>query len=392
MIKTISLGDALALVIDYRGKTPLKLGATWSTSGYRALSAKNLEGGALKNLNSVRHVDEDLYRRWMKVEIEKGDVLLTSEGPMGEAFFWDSDEKIVLSQRLFALRANTKIITPEFLYAYVSSSNFRNELEARATGSTVRGIRQSELLKTTIYLPDLEAQHFIGQTIYAINSKIALNRRINDVLETISQALFEQCFTHSSASKNWPIVTLSDITATINRGISPKYSEQGDSLVVNQRCIRSKRLSLTNARRQSKSVPEEKVLRYGDVLINSTGVGTLGRVAQVSEVIDRVTADSHVTIVRPKSDINVHYFGIAMLQNETLFESLGKGTTGQTELSRMSVAGIKLVLPTQEVRNTFGSCIEPMRFAITSYTNEVASLMQLRDSLLSHLISCKIKI
>ena len=89
------------------------------------------------------------------------------------------------------------------------------------------------------------------------------------------------------------------VVTALNRGISPRYTEDSLQLcVVNQKCIRDGRVSLDHARRtMSDKVPGQKLLRRHDVLVNSTGVGTLGRVARWTEQIPS-TVDSHVTIVR----------------------------------------------------------------------------------------------
>ena len=114
--RSIKLGDIIDLVIDYRGKTPKKLGGDWSPSGYRALSAKNIKTGKIVSEETIRYVDESIYKKWMKDEIKRGDIFITSEVPFGQVYYWDSDEKIVLSQRLFALRIkkeyNPKVFWP----------------------------------------------------------------------------------------------------------------------------------------------------------------------------------------------------------------------------------------------------------------------------------------
>ena len=106
--KEYTVADVISKVIDYRGKTPKKLGGDWSDSGYRALSAKNIKTGKIVQVDSIRYVSEDMYKAWMKEEIQREDILITSEAPFGQIFFWNSDEKIVLSQRLFAIRINEK--------------------------------------------------------------------------------------------------------------------------------------------------------------------------------------------------------------------------------------------------------------------------------------------
>jgi type I restriction enzyme S subunit len=176
--------DCLKLIIDHRGKTPLKLGSNWSESGFRALSAKNIKNGQIVNEDSIKFVDEELYSKWMKNEIEPEDILLTSEAPLGELVSWDYAEKIVLSQRLFGIRADKKIVYPKYLYCFMTSDLFKYELTSRATGSTVQGIRQSELLKTNVIIPTLELTREFQSIVEFKFRKIALN---NEETRNLSQ-------------------------------------------------------------------------------------------------------------------------------------------------------------------------------------------------------------
>ena len=191
--KEYRLGDIVNLVIDYRGKTPLKLGGSWSQNGYRALSAKNIKTGAIVNEDSIRFVDEELYRRWMKDEVQRGDIFVTSEAPFGQIYYWNSDEKIVLSQRLFCLRLSEEVCS-KFVYYYMITNTFQAELDGRATGTTVIGLRQPELLKCKINLPSLAEQQRIASILSSLDEKIEVNRRINSNLEEQAKALFKSWF------------------------------------------------------------------------------------------------------------------------------------------------------------------------------------------------------
>ncbi len=191
--KEVTLGEITNLVIDYRGKTPLKLGSSWSDSGYRALSAKNIKTGQIVAEDSIRFVDEELYRKWMKDEVNRGDILITSEAPFGQIYYWDSDEKIVLSQRLFDVRLNDEVCH-KYVYYFMTSHRYQKDLEGRATGTTVTGLRQPELLKSTILLPPLSAQRSISSILSSLDRKIELNNKINADLEEMAQAIFKNWF------------------------------------------------------------------------------------------------------------------------------------------------------------------------------------------------------
>lgn len=137
--------------------------------------------------------------------------------------------------------------------------------------------------------------------------------------------------------KNWEKKKLGDVCTLINRGVSPKYLEKGGLLVLNQKCIRDHCINIEPARYHDsklKPVSSERLIQIGDVVVNSTGTGTLGRVAQVKKLI-QATVDSHVTIVRPIKDLFFsEFFGYAMINIEEEITEGGEGCGGQTELSR----------------------------------------------------------
>ena len=98
MLDEYTIKDVIDEVIDYRGKTPKKLGGDWSEvkTDYMALSAKNIKKGRIVQPDTIRYVDQEMYNKWMKQEVERGTILITSEAPFGELLYWDSNDKIVL--------------------------------------------------------------------------------------------------------------------------------------------------------------------------------------------------------------------------------------------------------------------------------------------------------
>ena len=141
-------------------------------------------------------------------------------------------------------------------------------------------------------------------------------------------------------------VKLVEVTSYISRGITPSYAETEGVCVINQKCIRNGVLSLAEARlhnESKKKVPTDKIIQPMDILVNSTGTGTLGRVAQVTSNI-RATVDSHVTIVRPAKEVNPLFLGYAVKWRKPYIEALAEGSTGQTELSRFRL-GDEITIP-----------------------------------------------
>ena len=136
MSDKVSLDDCLDYVIDNRGVTPHKRNTEWSKTGIPVLSANNVKSSGLQKLNEIRYVPAEIYSSWMKMPLEKGDILLTSEAPAGEVMYWDSDQKVIVGQRLYGLKVK-KNINPKYLKYYLESQTGQNEIRRHESGSTV---------------------------------------------------------------------------------------------------------------------------------------------------------------------------------------------------------------------------------------------------------------
>jgi type I restriction enzyme S subunit len=173
------LGNIVLEIIDYRGKTPKKLGGDWSESGILAISAKNIKQGKLINLDKSNFVDEALYMKWMKSELKQGDILMTSEAPLGELYYLVKHQKFCLSQRVYSIRANPDIIKPSILFSALYSPLIQEQIYARQSGTTVLGIRQTELRKVPIIVPLINLQTSAAQILDDLFKSIETLQRKN---------------------------------------------------------------------------------------------------------------------------------------------------------------------------------------------------------------------
>ena len=133
---------------------------------------------------------------------------------------------------------------------------------------------------------------------------------------------------------------MGEITSFMSKGIPPKYVERENEntvRVLNQKCNRNFEINYEESRLHDcskKKVPADKMLRPGDVLINSTGTGTAGRVAQLYDVPTSTTIDGHMILLRPTEEIDSIYYGYAVKAFQPQIETLAEGSTGQTEINR----------------------------------------------------------
>lgn len=183
--RTVRLGDALEAVIDHRGRTPKKLGGDFVEAGVPVVSAKVIKNGRIEFGDNARFVSEEMYQRWMPEKLRVGDVLLTSEAPLGEAFFLQAETRYCLGQRLFALRSDQQLLHPRYLYYSLISPSVQTRLNARASGTTAQGIRQSELMKVELDLPALNEQVAAAEVLGFLDDKIESNNRLATALAEV---------------------------------------------------------------------------------------------------------------------------------------------------------------------------------------------------------------
>lgn len=167
--------DALEVIIDYRGKTPKK-----SEKGIPTLSAKSVKNNNI-DYDSCYYISSDEYKRFMVRGLPQiGDVLLTTEAPLGMVAQLDRND-VGIAQRLLTLRGKQGILDNEYLLYYLQSPIGQALLRARETGTTVTGIKQSEFRKIQIDIPDIENQRKIGGILRGLDDKIAINNSINNL-------------------------------------------------------------------------------------------------------------------------------------------------------------------------------------------------------------------
>lgn len=181
------LEDWMAAIIDYRGKTPRK-----TTSGIPLVTAKIVKNGRIEAPEEF--IAEADYDDWMRRGIpEPGDVVLTTEAPLGEVAQLD-DTKIALAQRIITLRGKPDLLDNTYLRFALQSAPIQEQLRGRASGSTVSGIKQSELRKLVLRFPPVDEQRRVAEVLVTLDDKIDLNRRINQTLEAMAQAIFKSWF------------------------------------------------------------------------------------------------------------------------------------------------------------------------------------------------------
>jgi type I restriction enzyme, S subunit len=165
--EVVHLRRVIEKFIDYRGHTPQKV-----DDGIPLITARNIKNGKIDWELSREYIPSELYIEWMVRGFpETGDVLVTTEAPLGETA-QIADTHIALAQRIILLKVDKTRITNDYLKYFLASSAGQGELWSRATGSTAIGIKASHLKEIFIIVPPIEEQIAITNLIDRESGKI----------------------------------------------------------------------------------------------------------------------------------------------------------------------------------------------------------------------------
>lgn len=393
--------ETLNLFADIKGGKRLPKGEnlTNNKNNHPYIRIKDIgEGKILEINNNYQFVDNEVYEKISRYIVNTDDIIISIVGTIGLVkIIGKTLDKANLTENCVKL-TNLKNIDKDYLYYYLISQCGQNEIKKGIVGAVQSKLPIKNICNIVIKYPvDLKEQQKIASILSALDNKIEVNQKINENLEQQAQAIFKSWFVDFEPfggvmPNDWEISCLKDCCSLISRGITPKYNDESEEIVINQKCIRNHQIDITQARTHTPKKFNEKWLKHLDILINSTGQGTLGRIAQVYFEPEKMTVDSHVTIIRPKNIHTAYYIGCLLLNSENDFVAMAHGSTGQTELPRELVQSYKFILPNDDIIKSFNDIVKPMFKQIIINQNENSTLCKIRDALIPKLMNGEIDV
>ena len=291
-------------------------------------------------------------------------------------------------------------------YMYYKFIDIRRVLSNQANGSVFMNLKTDIVKSFPIHVPTIEEQAKMVSFLENIDSKIECNQNICANLEAQAQALFKHWFVDFAPFKDgkfveselgiipegWRVGKLGDVSSFISRGLSPKYQPGTNEMVLGQTCVRNNIVTLDNAREHNPKQNTDKRVQKWDVLLNSTGIGSLGRVGVVYFDDNNVCFDSHLTVVRSRQESFRYYLGRNLLSRQKEIENMAVGSTGQTELPKKDVLVMPILIPSDCSLTSFNVLIDDIGNEMYSLLQENRRLSSLRDTLLPKLMSGEIKL
>lgn len=333
----------------------------------------------------------------------QNDILVSNIRPYFKKI-WFAKSSGGCSNDVIVFRTIENIADPRFIYYYLSKDDFFDYMMAGSNGTKMPRGNKNSIPEYKILLPPRPIQLKIASILSAYDDLIENNLKRIKLLEEKAQLTYEEWFVKmrfpgyenakfdeiTGLPEGWEKVKLNQITDYIGRGISPKYVEEDGFSIINQKCIRDNKVdkAFCKLTANGRKIHQDKVLQSFDILVNSTGTGTLGRVAQILSVNEIITVDTHVTIVRAIESISKIFLGRTIEYNQDRIEKLGKGATNQIELSKHDLGELILIdLPTLKLQDLYENTFMPNYQVIDNLIIKNRLLKEARDILLPRLMS-----
>lgn len=280
----------------------------------------------------------------------------------------------IVSPAYPVFRISKDVIIPEYLKYYFKSKSFQKSITSFVQGSTRASMKFGKMKTISVRLPDKSAQSSMVKKLNLIKEQISLKTKKIELLDTLIKARFVEMFEEKNIDED----TIDNVASFCSRGKSPKYVSESKLKVVNQACIYWDKLKFENVKYNEETYDGDRILSHNDLLICSTGTGTLGRCNIFRSPDDsRYMADSHVTIVRLNDRVLPEVFKVWFERprtQEKLYSDCVSGSTNQIELSKEKLKTMSIPVPSIEQQNQFAilvAQVDKSKFAVQNTVQDV---------------------
>lgn len=382
-------------IIDYRGRTPKKLGLNWSDTGYLALSALNVKNGYIDFNVDGNYGNQELYDRWMgDKHLHKGQVVFTTEAPMGNVAQIPNDDLYILSQRTIAFEVKHDLIREDFLATLLRSPKLFNELTSLSSGGTAKGVSQKSLSNLKVCVPaSLEEQSAIGSLFRTLDDLLASYKDNLANYQALKTTMLSKMFPKDGQTVpeirldgfegEWEEKCIGEL-ANIVRGASPRPIQDPKWFNSNSEIGWLRISDVTNQNGRIYSL-EQKISKLGQ---EKTRVLTephllLSIAATVGKpVINYVKTGVHdgfLIFMDPKFDREFMFQWLEMFREK--WNRYGQPGS-QLNLNSDIVRNQKILIPSMEEQRAIGTYFANLDNLINSHQKKISQLETLKKKLL----------
>ena len=349
---------------------------------YRMLRTSDIRDGFI-NLENLNCVTEETYNKWTRRGfLQKGDIILTREAPLGEVGLVRYAENFFLGQRLVLLRANPSVCDNRFLLYALQFHDNKQAIIAKGVGATVLHLRVPECEKIEIRVPDLQTQRKIGNILFAYDNLIENNQKQIKLLEEAAQRLYKEWF----VDLRFPGYETTSVVDRVPEGWHQRTLEELISI---------------NYGKDHKQVPEDgeipvygsgglirkcnKFLYTGEAVLIPRK-GSLNHIMYVNEAFWTVDTMFYATMKKPNTALFVYFF---ISSFDMYAMNIGAAVPSMTV---KILEAIPLLIPSENALKRFDDTVKVYFQKIAVLNKQIEGLAEARDRLLPKLMSGEIEV
>ena len=377
MRKEVKLGDICNILNGYAFKSK-----EYVEDGIRVIRITNVQKGNIED-NDPKYYDISKIKELKNYMLKENDLLISLTGNVGRVGLLP--KKLLpagLNQRVGCLRIkDERNVSIEYLYQYFNSYNFERDCINNSNGIAQKNLSTEWLKNYKVSIPNLDEQNRIAKELRQIQKLKKLKEQQLKELNQLIKSQFVEMFGDIKIKEK-----MKNVSVYFSRGKTPNYVEKSNIKVISQACIYWDEFKYEKAKYQDENkalTSLEKMIENGDVLITSTGTGTLGRCNVYYGEEHKYMADSHVSILRLNyKEVNPIFFKYYFMQEKVqkeLYAECVNGSTNQIELSKDRFLNFRILIPEITLQNQFSEIvkqIDKQKFEIEKSLKETQELYE----------------
>ena len=402
----VRLGDVADVLVGYPFKSQY---FNENNKGIRLLRGKNVTHRGLRWGSDTRwweSITPDVERYLLS----ENDIVIGMDGSLvgkNYALISNSDLPLLLVQRVACIRAKTGV-DQKYLWFVIASEKFERYIDSIRTGTSIPHVSSKQILDYTISLPPLPVQKKIAAILSSLDDKIAINTRMNKVLEETARALFHRWFVEFEFpnDEGKPYKSSGGLMIASEMGEIPegwRVGTVGDIAVLNPESWSSKNkpkninyLDLSNVRNGTIQniisysfdiAPSRarRVLRIGDTIIGTVRPGNRS-FALISE--NGLTGSTGFAVLRSHNMLTRYYLYLHLTQ-DSMIQTFTRLATGGAypAITPQLIVEQTILLPSQKILNLFHESVVAIFHRINLNAREIRFLNEIRETLLPELLS-----
>lgn len=378
-------------ILDYRGRTPKKLGLSWSDTGFLALSALNVKNGYIDFNADANYGDQELYDRWMgDNHLHKRQVVFTTEAPMGNVAQIPNDDLYILSQRTIAFEVKHDLIREDFLATLLRSPKIFNELTSLSSGGTAKGVSQKSLSNLKVCVPaSLEEQSVIGSLFRTLDDLLTSYKDNLTNYQSLKATMLSKMFPKAGQTfpdirldgfeGEWEKLKLREVVHT-----NPKSELPENFKYIDLESVVGTRINkIREERKESAPSRAQRLAKKGDVFYQTVRPYQKNNYLFILDEIDYVFSTGYAQL-RPISKRCDSDFLLILLQNNRFLSKVLDRCTGTSypAINVNDLIEILIAIPSYDEQRAIGSYFSNLDNLIAAHQEKISQLETLKKKLL----------